>query len=230
MLLVGTAIGADRSEFDLIGYSPDGKFFAFEEFGIQDGSGFPHSTIFIIDVAEDKWVAGAPYRTVVEDELGDLHGARSLTRSAAQHALEALNITHPAQILAFNADGEPPHPELSLPFNIPGHTGIDAMWGDYRLDISVFDAPSSDDCTPYLEDGSKGFALSLADGALNTIIYKDTNVPSSRGCPIAYRVTAVAIPFEDARLTNAIALISVWAYGFEGPDRRFIAVPLNYEN
>ena len=40
MLLVTPALAGDRALIDVIGYSQDTDYFAFEEFGIQDGSGF----------------------------------------------------------------------------------------------------------------------------------------------------------------------------------------------
>jgi predicted secreted protein len=33
------ALAGDRALIDYIGFSPDARYFAFEEFGIQDGSG-----------------------------------------------------------------------------------------------------------------------------------------------------------------------------------------------
>jgi len=224
-----STFAADRAGYDLIGYSPDGAYFAFEEYGIQDGSGFAYSTIFVLDVAQDKWVAGAPYRFQADDEGVSLFAARIAARTMAEAAISSLNITHPAQALAVKADGDPANPDLELPFNLPGHTGVDAMWGEYELQLAIFNVPSAMDCSAFLEDGSQGFALYLAaDGNMN-LIHQDETVPKSRGCPIAYRLSAVVVPFQETDLTHAIALISVWAYGFEGPDRRFIAVPLNYE-
>ena len=48
---------ADRA---LLGFSPDGRYFALEEYGIQDGSGYPYSNIFLIDTTTDEWVTGTP--------------------------------------------------------------------------------------------------------------------------------------------------------------------------
>ena len=51
-------LAGDRALIDLIGYSEDGRIFAFEEFGIQDGSGFPYSNIYVVDLPADKWAYG----------------------------------------------------------------------------------------------------------------------------------------------------------------------------
>ncbi len=43
LALASPSLAGDRAGIDFIGYSADGGFFAFEEFGIQDGSGFAYS-------------------------------------------------------------------------------------------------------------------------------------------------------------------------------------------
>ena len=55
-----TALAADAADRAIIGFSGDGRFFAFEEFGIQDGSGFPYANIYVIDLEKDRWVEGSP--------------------------------------------------------------------------------------------------------------------------------------------------------------------------
>jgi predicted secreted protein len=50
-------------------------------------------------------------------------------------------------------------------------------------------------------------------------------LPKSRGCPVDYRLYAVVAPFQQ--LAPRIAFVSLYRYGFEGPDRRFLAVPLD---
>ena len=70
-----------------------------------------------------------------------------------------------------------------------------------------------------------GYALSLHDGQNVTEAHRDeATLPKSRGCPVAYRIYAVVSPFE--RADPRVAIISSYPFGFEGPDRRFLAVPL----
>ena len=54
------ARAADNAERAVVGFSPDGRYFAFEQYGVQDGSGFPYSEIFVIDLNANKWVKGSP--------------------------------------------------------------------------------------------------------------------------------------------------------------------------
>ena len=66
MLLVLPAMAANRALINMIGYSEDGDYFAFEQFGIQDGSGFAYSEVFVVDLANDKWTAGTPFEVQAE--------------------------------------------------------------------------------------------------------------------------------------------------------------------
>jgi len=40
----------ELAQFNLIGFSADGRYLAWEEYGIQDGSGFPYCRVRIVDV------------------------------------------------------------------------------------------------------------------------------------------------------------------------------------
>ena len=65
------------------GFSKDGQLFAFEEYGVQDGSGFPYSNIYVIDTSTDKWVAGSPFRARLDDETKSVFEAREEARIIA---------------------------------------------------------------------------------------------------------------------------------------------------
>ena len=66
------AVAGDRALIDYVGFSADFRYFAFEEFGIQDGSGFAYSNIFVVDLATDSWVVGTPVRVQAESETTTL--------------------------------------------------------------------------------------------------------------------------------------------------------------
>ena len=48
------ALAGDAAQFDPIGFSEDGRYFAYEEYGIQDGSGFPYATIYLVDLIAQR--------------------------------------------------------------------------------------------------------------------------------------------------------------------------------
>lgn len=218
------AMAADRAQFNALGYSDDGRYFAFEQFGIQDGSGFAYSEIFLIDLDTDDFVGGAPFRVQINDETVGLGEARDEVLNAASEALEEFGIARPASIIALRGDGEPDDDGLSLSYGLPAFDFTTAE-AEYGLSLEIFKAPSTRDCS-FFEGDPMGYALLRETDGVQTEIHRDTRVPGSRGCVVTYKFYGVLIPFESFDNASAVAVLSVWAHGFEGPDRRFIALPI----
>ena len=92
-LCAAPASAGDFAERHIFGFSPDGSHFAFEEYGVQDGSGFPYSNIYIVDVANDSWLPGTPLRVRIDDESAgcDMPGNKVISREGftiARYQLE----------------------------------------------------------------------------------------------------------------------------------------------
>jgi predicted secreted protein len=219
---MGPALAGDRAQFNPIGFSADGRYFAFEEYGIQDGSGFPFSTTYIVDLPADKWASGTPYRLRHNDETVSIGELRRLAAADMTRSLTKLGIDFPGSIIALNGDGEPDAQPQSLRFGRPGY-GLDPVQDERLLELEVYDLPSGADCA-VIDNQTKGFALTL-DGA--EIARDAGKLPQSRGCVMDYRLYAVVTPADFENVPgDGVAIVSVYPFGFEGPDRRFIAVPL----
>lgn len=219
------ALAGDRALIEVIGYSPDGAYLAFEEFGVQDGSGFAYSSIYIIDLAEDAWVVGTPIRAQASEEAIPLTEIRAQAQSEAEDDLATLGITVPAQFLALIGDGVPDNDGSALSFGRPGlepGTVTDVN----GLTLSQFGTRSAAPCQEWFDSEPVGYELSLSNDDGTRIVHRDTTLPRSRGCPVEYRLYGVLTPFQAADAGAAVAVLSVYTYGFEGPDRRFLAVPL----
>jgi predicted secreted protein len=222
-MLTAPALAGDRAMIEYLGFSGDGRYFAFEEFGIQDGSGFPYSTIYVIDLPADDWVSGSPYRTTLEDDGADLEDARDAALEQAEAKLEALDISVAPYLIALNGDGEEIGDGHSLTFGDPGY-GLNPIESPGELMLDTIPLPSNQDCS-IIDDEVFGFVLSL-DGEE---IHADAGpLPASRGCVMDYRIHAVVRPAEwfFGGTPHTVAIISTYPFGFEGPDRRFLAVPL----
>ena len=223
---VQMAVSAERAEANLIGFSADGRYFAFEEFGMQDGSGFGYSNIYLIDLFEDEWVGGSPFRGVSESEDTSLATIRAQVFSNAAPSLGERAIGHPAVLVALNGDGEIGVDGKSLAFGMPWLSAPGSIQGNFRLRLDVLDLASDSDCSVYFGSDPVGFALSIeADGQVRELS-RDHKVPRSRGCAKDYRIWGVAAPAWETDVKRGVVLISVYAGGFEGLDRRLIAVPL----
>lgn len=226
-LLAAPAYAGDAAAIDPIGFSADGRYFAYEEYGIQDGSGFPYDSIFLVDLIADKWV-GTPVRVRLDDDTATLAAARQQALAEAKAMLDGAALTVPAQALLLNADGETAADGMAASFGMFGN-GLAPPDDPFTLTLETFASTTTEPCASYGMDGPvKGFALTLGDGTGNAAeIYRDTTVPASRGCVSDYRIHAVLSPFPPGMSASPlVAVIAVYSLGFEGPDRRFVTVPV----
>ena len=221
--LVSPVRAADMAEYRVLGYSQDGRHFAFEQYGIQDGSGFAFSDVFVLDLETDTWMPGSPYRERADDETTSLEEVRAaaVARAMTDHA--ALGFMPHFRMLASASPLEFPSREASLGFYPrPILDPIDPL---HTLTLNVLPMESPRDCFGMVE--TAGFEVLLeVDGQGMEVVHRDQRLPSSRACPADYGLAAVLAPFNGAA-GRAVALISVYQLGFEGLDRRFLAVPLD---
>lgn len=221
LLAAGIARAGDYADLDVIGFSPDGATFAFEEYGVQDGSGFPYSNIYVVKTAADRWVAGTPVRVQLNAEQATLASARKQARDKAKGVLGSAKIGTPAIVLAANPATEvsaDPHHVIFLPRIITpgGGTPYDLVLTENELP-----APSC----PNVGQPFKGFSLVLTGPqGLPRTLASDTAIPSSRRCPLGYAISAVVTNDHSKGQPVLVVIVSVFSVGFEGRDRRFIAV------
>lgn len=221
--LLALSVPAQAGDFatrDIIGFSPDGGTFAFEEHGVQDGSGFAYSNIYVIDTASDEWLPGTPFRVLFEDETADPAAVRAENAAAARALLEERGIAPSGQHVASNPVTElsaDPHlvvfnPRMVLP-------PIDEP---VTLRLEHFSLPSNRLCDSF--GLSRGFALTLERAGQQRVLHRDTRLPQSRVCPTSYRIGDVVTYFPDAGNPVLAVLVLMETIGFEGPDGRWLAV------
>ncbi len=148
------ALAADAAERAVHGFSPDGRYFAFEQYGVQDGSGFPYADVFIVDLEGDKWVEGTPIRVLLEDEGKTLGAARGEAMSRARPLLDRLAIGEPGIVLATNV--------------------IYQAGSDPRRMVFV----------PYYRSLGNLEPVSQEDDDVITLSLEEIVLPSPAGCPI----------------------------------------------
>ncbi|MER9182516.1 DUF2259 domain-containing protein [Mesorhizobium sp. M0622] len=217
------AHAGDVAELEILGFSRDGGVFAFEEYGVQDGSGFPYANRYYIDTADDSFLKGSPIRIRHEDENATPEAARLQARQRGEAIVSQAELTANRGITA----GFNPVTELSAdPFRMvvnprPIFSPVDDPL-EFRLDqIGMND---TERCQSQGEiNGFRLLRIEAKDGGQTKIIHEDKSVPQSRGCPNGYRIGAVQTFSLDSLSTYAV-LIAVRQYDFEGPDYRWIAV------
>lgn len=226
-LTTAPVLAGDRALIDFIGFSPDAKYFAFEEFGIQDGSGFAYSNIYVIDLESDTWLPGTPIRPQAETEEKPLLQLRSETNNQALQIIADKEISVPADIAVLIGDGAVDADAHSIAFGLPGYER-GTVREERQLTLETFPLKPSQDCSLWFDTPTKGFALTIAAGATKTVVHRDETLPKSRGCAFDYRLYAVVVPGLGAPQERGVAIVSVYPGGFEGPDRRFLAVPFAF--
>jgi predicted secreted protein len=226
------ARAGDAAERDIFGFSNDGRYFAFEQYGIQDGSGFPYSEIFLIDLDSDSWVEGTPVRIRLEDENQSLQAARNQARATARPLLDRAQIVNNARIFASNVLYEtvtdPRRMSFRTFYTSFGHLElVESDDAEISLVLEEIVLPAPKDC-PAGDTPLSGFLLKAKHGTgAFEEIYRDSAIPAARRCPLKYSLSdAVSLITADGRIQRLVVLVNIFSYGFEGPDRRFIAVPL----
>ena len=219
------ASAGDVSFEQIIGFSKEGRYFGFEEFGIQDGSGFPYANLYLIDLENDRWVRGSPYRILKKSGRATLFAARSEARQLAQGLIRRLKLKTPARLLYARTIADPKGIGPVHMVSVPDWTDPRlASPRSFELILKTIDFGK----TPTCPDGVKGFSLSIKQpkDQQETRFHEDNEPVSSRNCAADYRLSQVYIPDIFPLPKKGIALISVISRGFEGYDRRFIALPI----
>lgn len=225
-LPVAPAAAGDTARLEILGFSKDGGIFAFEEHGVQDGSGFPYANRYYIDTATDTFVKGTPVRVRLDDENATRAEARSQARAKGEAVVREEEL---AANRGFTA-GLNPVTELSAdPHRIvvnprPVFPPIDPPLELRLEEILLAPSPGMEACASQGEiAGFRLLRIDASDGGRTKMLHEDKAVPQSRGCPNGYRIGGVQTFPADAPSAYAV-LIAVRQYGFEGPDYRWIAV------
>jgi len=217
----------DAAELNFIGFSNNGNYLAFEQYGIQDGSGFAYSEIILIDVPDNSFAYSA-ITSRAEDEHITLESARDYTMMSALSKLDALSI-----VTGNTGDHVICHPLSDLEadpryvrFNersggIPGLSGF----REYAVTLNEIEVISDEDGYGYEFGPPKMLELSIGTPGTNDIIVlqRDTKPPKRRGHVYSYRICDVYLYHYTEHLYIAV-LINYSMLGFEGPDMRFMAI------
>lgn len=222
------ASAGDRAVLNVLGYSTDQKYLAFEEFGEFDGSGGHYSHVFVVDLSNDSWVEGTPFSLGTSDDADTttLAQVRAEVMNKAAPLLKKLGVEVPAVPLVLLGDGVANADGKSMVADQPsccGPSDTDASV-EVRLALKTFPAKATGQCAV---DTAVGYSLTatFADGSTRELHKDGDTLPKSRSCPQDYRLYSVIEPFESEG--GRVAIVSSYPFDFEGTSRRFIAVPID---
>ncbi|MDP3547447.1 MAG: DUF2259 domain-containing protein [Phreatobacter sp.] len=212
------AMAADSASLAILGFSPDGRRFAFEEFGRQDGSGFPYASIFLIDTEKNEF-ATPPVHVRIDDENATIGSARRQAASRARAMLAS--ITEPGETLASQAIAQVGEEPNRFRFRL----GTYLPNGEEPSTLALADIPMGE----VNGDPVAGFRLTLTDKGESRVIHEDRRLPARRNTAHGYRLREV-IGYRAPRQRGQggvdvmVIMVMVIGRGFEGSDVRHMAV------
>lgn len=222
------AQASDGAALKVLGFSPDAKRFAFEQFGSQDGSGYPYSDLQVIDTTNGADIEGDLFRTLVETETGDVEIARKATNAKAKTVLDRLKISSRGMMLAVNPAIRPSEELLAMDvWPVLANEVSEMALPASRLGpgkIRIDQRPATSPYCSQIGEEAKAFTLSLVrEGAAPLTLHADTDLPDSRVCSSTYGVAGVYLRAHPDGAFALVVIVSFYPRGFEGPDRRFLA-------
>lgn len=224
------AAASDGAMRKVLGFSVDGRSFAFMQSGAQDGSGFPYADVFLIDTTTDTF-ALPPVHVLVEKDSATREQAEAEAMRRAGPALAARRVEPMGRRIGTIAASRPDD-EFFQPEAMKGEPIAAASMALTAAELGVepkltltpirFDPPRCKD----IESGRVvGFALTLARKDRPAFdLHKDAQVPESRFCPRTYGLSEAYLYTPAGGPSVVAVLVEFYAMGFEGPDRRFLAV------
>jgi len=224
-----SANAGDFATLNFIGFSKDGRYLAFEEYGTQDGSGFPYSSVYFVDVQKNAYAA----KTIVvriESETATERQAPAKAKLGAAATLRKLRIldrnTGTAVVSRLLTDVSANHflseePGDEQKINFAAEIGSMYRRGDYDLILKSVKADKKG--CDYLDEDQNTFMLDLSlydrERQKTITLQKDTSLPATRGCPLNYAIQHVYL-YGD----SIAVFINTYHLGFEGPDMRYMVV------
>ena len=226
VLAASPAFAGDFAERAVIGFSPDGSHFGFEEFGVQDGSGFPYANVYVIDVDRDAWVDDSPKQSLIRHEDATVEDARGEARQQARFLVQQYDLSHAGTIVASRLYTD----ESADPYKIVFRPRSTSLKSDAPMMLTLDQYKLEDKplCKDVGGSDSKGFRLTLTSDGASRVLHEDKRLPSSRTCPLEYRIHDVVTYYPEGAAPVLVIIIQMLRVGFEGPDGRFLAVTTRF--
>lgn len=236
-----TATAAENLDYEIFGFSADGKYFAYEEHHSENTDGWGYSKISIIEVAKDKFAFGTPFEEqATESTASDWNDnkpkdrlaetidkeMRMRTRKRATAAFDKMKPFQKGHTRYFASPWDFTHDGSSARFSVvvfSYNLGNIENTKMMRLDLKNTDLGSRDNCY-----GGKLKGLNLVITNEKTgwtkVLSKGKRVPKSRGCPLSYRIERV-VSLGGLRSQGSLAIfIRYGTRGFEGIDGRTMVI------
>ena len=199
LLLAGAAQAAvERPRLDVLGFSADGRFFAYKQSGLLDENGDSFAALFVMDTTKREAVKGTPMRVVSSANLPTLTDVRTALESQSSRLLQRLGLRRALAGVAF----------------VPKYRDqmwLDLPWGErVKLQLTARNDLGAPGCplgVKVARGALVGFHLTMQRPTSVEVIHNDRVIPRGRGCPVSYRFASGFIKSrgDDAVIAALIA-------------------------
>ncbi len=230
------ASAGDAAARHVLGFSPDGTSFAFEQYSTLYDSTEQVLELQIIDTRTDSFVKGTPFRIETkDDDEREMNVLRAELKAKAKPLLDKLKISETGTRI-------PGKPSMEL-----DEIGIYQMTQEPLAKTQAITLPDGRKAALAIKETALGKASCYGAGGRGTfgdvivagltltlafedgeplVLQADKRLPRSRRCVTEYGIAEVYLhKAPDGTQTLAVLLETVDAHQFHaGPNRRFLAV------
>jgi predicted secreted protein len=236
LLASHSALAGDAAARHVIGFSPDGGHFAFEQFTMFYEDDASMSEIVIVDTGTDRFVSGSPVRIIIRGDDGlDEEKAREDAAAKAKPIIAKLKIGvagtaiegKPSMALdtigIYQMDPEPL--AKSLAFKLPDGRAATLSVEDKPMGTATCEGYGGRAMAGKAKVAGLRLTLDL-EGAAQAVLQEDKTLPNGRRCAEAYGVAEAHLhTAPDGTITLAALIEYADNHNFHaGPNRRFLAV------
>jgi predicted secreted protein len=230
------AHAGDAAARRFIGFSPDGKIFAFEQYTTlyEDEAAF--SEYVIIDTEKDRLVPGAPVRVLLRGEDGlDESKARADAETKAKPLLEKFKVSEPGSYVGgqpsmdlddigiYQQDPKPLAKSLDVP--LPGGRKARLAVAGVPLGTAMCEGYGGRSTAGRAKVAGLKLTMSI-EGAAPVTLQQDKTLPKGRRCAADYGIAEAYLhTAPDGTVTLAALIEYADNHDYHaGPNRRFLAV------
>ncbi|NJL50618.1 MAG: DUF2259 domain-containing protein [Blastochloris sp.] len=212
----GAATPGDEADLLVLGFSADGRYFAYAQSGREPETWYPYASVHAIDVTTDKWLPDSPIAIVLKDREKTTRDARREAGETAEKRWGRLGLDTPGVTLLERTPGQPIDKGDEVVVTIPSI-------GPARVRLTPKLLPA-EGCEGFAGE-SVGLILDLLtfDGNRIGRLQEDSSIPSSRGCPIGYAIAEMMVLERKDRAPVIAVVFAVFKVGATGIDRRYLA-------
>lgn len=223
LFAVSAVFAGESATSRALGFSKDGKYFAYVEFLTQDGSGFTEATVKFLDVKKNAFVEKA---IAVRDEsdTADVVKTREKAITKAIPTLTKLGIKRDnVDVLVSRQITDTDvsqNKDLRKVANFATYRNVLAG-NTMSVKLDQKKAPKQGPCISETESQIVKVTLKKEDGK-EVVLQEDKDLPSTRQCVFDYSIQDIFTK-EDSK-KEIVIIINATGDGFEGPSTRTMVV------